>query len=305
MQRQYLAPRPTGTYRGQMSLKDDVHDFLESRRARITPDMVGMPTGGGLRRVPGLRREEVAMLAGMSVDYYNRFERGNLAGASEAVLESLARALRLDDAERQHLFDLARAANQGPIPRRRRPAPKLRSGIQQLLNGMTGIPAFVRNGRMDVLAMNDLARELYHPGGGAPEPSNYARYLFLDPAAQESTADWAGMAADTVAILRQESGRVPHDGDLASLVAELSAGSSEFRAMWASHEVRFHRNGVKHFTHPSIGQFDLSFEAMELPGDEGLTLIAYSAEKGSRSHDALALLSTVVATARERERQRS
>ena len=290
------------TYRGRMSLKDDVHDFLESRRARITPDMVGMPTGGGLRRVPGLRREEVAMLAGMSVDYYNRFERGNIAGASEAVLESLARALRLDDAERQHLFDLARAANQGPIPRRRRPATKLRSGVQQLLDGMTGIPAFVRNGRMDVLAMNDLARELYHPGGEAPEPTNYARYLFLDPAAQEATADWDGMAADTVAILRQESGRVPHDGDLAALIAELSAGSGAFRAMWASHEVRFHRNGVKHFTHPAIGPFDLSFEAMELPGDEGLTLIAYSAEKNSRSHDALALLSTVVATAHEHQR---
>jgi transcriptional regulator with XRE-family HTH domain len=279
-----------------MSLTDDVHEFLAGRRARVTPEMVGLPTGGGFRRVPGLRREEVAMLAGVSVDYYNRLERGNIAGASDAVLESLATALRLDDAERQHLLDLARAANQGPVPRRRRSTTRLRPGVQQLLDGMTGIPAFVRNGRLDILAMNDLARELYYGEGDSPAPTNFARYLFLDPSAPEETADWETMAADTVAILRQESGRDPHNRDLSLLIGDLSTQSAVFRTMWAAHEVRFHRNGVKHFTHPAVGEFDLSFEAMELPGQDGLTLVAYSAPRGTRSHDALALLTSLIAT---------
>lgn len=285
-----------------MANRDDVRDFLRSRRARLTPDMVGMPTGGGLRRVPGLRREEVAMLAGVSVDYYNRFERGNLAGASAGVLEALAKALRLTEAEREHLLDLARAANEGPLPRRRARAAPLRPSVQQLLDGMTGIPAFVRNGRLDVLGMNALALEIYHPEGRtSPEGTNFARYRFLDEEAPQVVGDWEQMAEDTVAILRQEAGRDPHSRELADLIGALSVGSEEFRRMWAAHDVRFHRTGTKRFHHPAVGDFELSFEAMELPGHEGLTLIAYSAPKGSRSFDALSLLASISATA-ERER---
>lgn len=282
-----------------MSTSSEVHDFLRSRRARLTPAMVGLPTGGGFRRVPGLRREEVAMLAGMSVDYYNRFERGNIAGASESVLESLSRALRLDDAERAHLFDLAQAANQGAVPRRRQPATKLRPSVQQLIDSMTSIPAFVRNGRLDILAMNDLARELYQRDTSSPTSAdNFARYLFLDPEAPDVTADWDSMAEDTVAILRHEMGRDPHSRELSALVGALSVGSADFRRMWAEHNVRFHRTGLKRFHHPAIGDFELSFEAMELPGHEGLTLIAYSAAAGTPSHDALALLASISATAK-------
>lgn len=285
-----------------MANSDDVHDFLQSRRARLTPDAVGLPTGGGLRRVPGLRREEVAMLAGVSVDYYNRFERGNIAGASASVLEALAKALRLTEVERDHLFDLARAANEGPLPRRRARATTLRPAVQQLLDGMTGIPAFVRNGRLDILGINALALEIYHPEGRtSPKATNFARYLFLDPEAPALLGDWEEMAADTVAILRQEAGRDPHSRELADLIGELSVGSQEFRRMWAAHNVRFHRTGAKRFHHPAVGDFELSFEAMELPGHEGLTLIAYSAPKGSRSLDALALLASISATsARDR-----
>lgn len=282
-----------------MSISSDVHEFLQSRRARLTPEMVGLP-GGGMRRVPGLRREEVALLAGVSVDYYNRFERGNIAGASESVLDSLARALRLDDVERQHLFDLARAANAGSIPRRRTPPKGLRPGVRQLLDSMTTVPAFVRNGRLDVLAMNDLARALYQAERRDGEPDqNFARYLFLDPRAPRELDDWEDMAQDTVAILRQESGRDPRSRELAELIGSLSVGSPEFRRMWASHDVRFHRSGVKRFQHPAVGTLELSFEAMDLPGDDGLTLIAYSAQPGTPSHDALALLSSLSATAKQ------
>lgn len=282
-----------------MSISSDVHEFLQSRRARLSPEMVGLP-GGGMRRVPGLRREEVALLAGVSVDYYNRFERGNIAGASESVLDSLARALRLDDVERQHLFDLARAANAGSIPRRRTPPKGLRPGVRQLLDSMTTVPAFVRNGRLDVLAMNDLARILYQVERRDGEPDqNFARYLFLDPRAPRELDDWEDMAQDTVAILRQESGRDPRGRELAELIGSLSVGSPEFRRMWASHDVRFHRTGVKRFQHPAVGTLELSFEAMDLPGDDGLTLIAYSAEPGTPSRDALALLASLSATAKQ------
>ncbi len=249
--------------------------------------------------MPGLRREEIALLAGMSVDYYNRFERGNVAGASEPVLDALARALRLDAAERQHLFDLARAASAGAGPRRRRAPVKLPQGVQHLLDAMTGVPAFVRNGRLDILAMNDLSRELYHPGGVTPPAAeNFARYLFLDPAARTALERWEDMAEDSVAILRQEAGRAPHSRELADLVGELSVGSDDFRRMWAVHDVRFHHSGVKQFHHPDVGDLELSFQALELSGLDGLTLIAYYAEPGTPAHDALALLTAISATHR-------
>lgn len=276
-----------------MSLNDDVHEFLQSRRAKITPDMVGLPSHGGYRRVKGLRREEVALVAGMSVDYYNRLERGNLAGASDGILESLARALKLDDAERAHLFDLAKAANTRP-PRVRRRGPRtIPPSVQQLLDSMTGVPAFVRNGRLDVLGMNPLAHALYHPNEESPvEPENFARYLFLNPESVEALTDWQDMAEDTVAILRQEAGRDPHNRDLTDLIGELSTRSKPFASMWAAHNVRFHRSGVKRFHHPIVGELELSFQAMELPGDDRLTLIAYSAQPNSPSQQALSLLAS-------------
>ncbi|MFK4836238.1 helix-turn-helix domain-containing protein [Microbacterium sp. ZW T2_14] len=281
-----------------MTNSKDVQEFLKSRRARLTPEMAGVPTYGGIRRVPGLRREELAMISGMSVDYYNRLERGNLSGVSDSILESLARALKLDDAERTYLFDLARAANASPPRQRRRVTQKVRPSIQHLLDGMTGIPAFVQNGRLDVLAMNDLARALYHSDDDRDEPVNFARFVFLDESSVTQLTAWDAMAEDTVAILRQEAARDPHNRDLSDLIGELSTKSEKFRKMWAQHNVRFHRTGTKSFRHPAVGQFELTFQAMQLPGDEGLTLFAYTAEPGSRGADALKLLATWSATER-------
>jgi transcriptional regulator with XRE-family HTH domain len=224
---------------GQTDHRVEVREFLSSRRARINPEQAGLPAYGGNRRVKGLRREEVAMLAGVSVDYYVRMERGNLSGASESVLDALARALRLDEAEREHLFALARAA--GPEPRRRRSVPtSVRPAVQQVLDAITDAPAWVRNGRHDILAMNRLGRALYAPVLADPRrPANTTRFLYLDPAAQEFFVDWDRIANDAAAMLRLEAGRNPHDRGLIELVGELSTRSELFRKRWASHDVRF------------------------------------------------------------------
>ncbi|GAA3880843.1 helix-turn-helix transcriptional regulator [Leifsonia kafniensis] len=286
---------------GDMQHKTEVREFLASRRARITPDQTGLPAYGGNRRVPGLRREEVAMLAGMSVDYYTRLERGNLAGASESVLESLARALQLDEAERAHLFDLARTANAGTRPRARRPTPpSVRPVIQRILDSMDGVPAFIRNGRLDVLAANPLGEALYSEMYVNPaRPVNHARFTFLDPRATRFWGDWDRAARDTVAILRTEAGKNTYDRALTDLIGELSTRSEAFRALWASHDVKFHRTGVKVFNHPAVGRIEVAFEALELPADDGLTILAYSAEPGSTSADALTLLASWAATSRD------
>jgi transcriptional regulator with XRE-family HTH domain len=278
--------------------KTEIREFLTSRRARITPDQAGLPVyGGGQRRVPGLRREEVALLAGVSVDYYTRLERGNTNGVSEGVLEALARALQLDDAERAHLFDLARAA--GPAaPARRRPArQRIRPGVQRILDALTRAPAFVRNGRMDILAANQLGHALYadHFDGPA-RPANFSRYTFLDPRAPSFYRDWDDVANDAVAILRSEAGRDPYDRDLSDLVGELSTRSERFRTLWARHDVRFHDTGIKRLHHPVVGDLELSYETLELTADAGLMLFAYTAEPGSRSEQALDLLASWAAT---------
>ncbi|GAA4632610.1 helix-turn-helix transcriptional regulator [Actinoallomurus vinaceus] len=279
-----------------MDSRNDVREFLASRRARITPQQAGLPAYGGNRRVPGLRREEVAMLAGVSVDYYNRLERGNLSGASESVLEALVRALQLDEAEREHLFDLARAANS--TPRRRRPArQRIRPGIQRLLDSMTDAPAFVRNGRLDVLAANRLGRALYSPVFDDPaRPVNLARFRFLNSRARDFYPDWEDSANTTVALLRTEAGRDPHDRALQDLIGELATRSEEFRTLWAAHNVRLHHTGVKNFHHPVVGDLSLPFEAMPLPADPGLTLTAFSAEPGTPAQDALNLLGSWAAS---------
>jgi transcriptional regulator with XRE-family HTH domain len=280
------------------SNRADVRDFLITRRAKVTPEQAGLTIYGGNRRVPGLRREEVAMLAGVSADYYTRLEKGNLSGVSETVLEAIAGALHLDEAERLHLFDLARAANTSPARAARHRTPQqVRRGIQLILDGMTGTPAFVRNGRLDILAVNALGRALYSPVFASPaRPANLARFRFLDPAARDFYPDFDDSARTTVALLRTEAGRDPYSKSLTGLIGELSTRSEEFRALWAAHDVRLHRTGLKHFRHPAIGTLDLMFEAMALEADEGLTLTAYTAEPGTPSHDGLTLLATWAAT---------
>ncbi len=280
------------------SNRADVRDFLVTRRARITPRQAGLTVYGGNRRVPGLRREEVAMLAGVSADYYTRLEKGNLTGVSGTVLEAIAGALQLDEAERLHLLDLARAANTSPAHAARRKVPQqLRPAARLILDGMTDIPAFVRNGRLDVLAANTLGRALYAPAFAAPgRDVNLARFRFLDPAARDFYPDFAESARTTVELLRTEAGRDPFNTSLTALIGELCTRSEEFRAMWADHDVRLHRSGRKRFRHPAVGPLDLMFEALALEADEGLTLTAYAAEPGTPSHDRLRLLASWAAT---------
>ncbi len=280
-----------------MDAKTEVREFLTSRRAKITPEQAGLRTYGGTRRVPGLRREEVAMLAGVSVDYYTRLERGNLSGVSETVLEALARALQLDDAERAHLFDLARAT-QTVSRTRRRPAPKqVRPSVQRMLDAITGAPAFVRNGRMDILAANRLGFALYSEMFADPRrPANTARFVYLDPRAPSFYLDWEKVATDSVAILRSEAGRNPYDRDLSDLVGELSTQSELFRTRWAAHNVRYHDTGIKRFHHPVVGELSLTYETMTLVADTELTMFVYTAEVGSKSEEALNLLGSWTAT---------
>jgi transcriptional regulator with XRE-family HTH domain len=281
-----------------VDLSNDIGEFLASRRAKITPEQAGLPTYG-VRRVPGLRREEVASLAGVSFEYYRRLERGNVSGVSELVLEALARALRLDDAERAHLFHLARAAGRvGTVsPKRRRAVPqRVRPVVQQILDNI-GTPALVRNSRADYLAANPLGRALYAPLFESREqPPNSARFTFLDPAAVEFFPDWERVAGDLVALLRSEAGRNPHDRGLSDLVGELSTRSAEFRTRWATHNVRFHRTGIKRIRHAVVGDLTLGYETMELQADSGLNLSVFTADPGSASQDALNILASWTAT---------
>ncbi|MFF9706649.1 helix-turn-helix transcriptional regulator [Streptomyces griseofuscus] len=281
-----------------MSTESDIREFLASRRAKITPQQAGLPAYGGNRRVPGLRREEVALLAGVSIDYYVRLERGHLAGASEEVLDALANALQLDDAERAHLHDLARAAAHRSTRRTRRSRGPLPDSVLRVLRSMGDCPAFIRNGRLDVLATNPLGRALYSPlyATGAREPVNIARFQFLDPTGPDFFPRWEEAVNTTVALLRTEAGRAPHDTELTGLIGELVTRSDEFRTAWAKHNVRLHHTGRKAFHHPAVGEITLDFDAMELPAQPGLTLTAYSAAPGTPDHDTLRLLITWAAT---------
>jgi transcriptional regulator with XRE-family HTH domain len=279
-----------------MDTRDEVRDFLRTRRERVTPQQVGLPDFGGARRVKGLRREELALIAGMSVDYYIRLERGNLSGVSESVLEALSRALRLDDTEHAHLFDLARVQNASGATRRRPPTAKVRPNVQRVLDSVTA-PAWVRNGRSDFLAGNALARALYSPLFLDPTRTpNTARFAFLDPRGREFWRDWDVVASDMVAVLRAEAARSPYDRGLTDLIGELSTRSEEFRQRWAAHGVMRHRNGEKRVHHPEVGDLDLTYETMELVTDTGLTLVVYSAEPGSPTEERLQLLANLAAT---------
>jgi transcriptional regulator with XRE-family HTH domain len=277
--------------------KHEIREFLTSRRARITPQEAGLASYGS-RRVPGLRREEVAVLAGVSVPYYTRLERGNMTGVSDSVLEALAGALRLDDAERAHLLDLAHAAQPAVAPRRRRqPRQRVRPAIQRVLDAMTDAAAHVTNERLDILASNQLNSALYSELlTGRELPVNAPRFVYLDPRARDFYLDWDGSARDIVAVLRSAAGRDPYDRELSDLVGELSTRSEAFRTYWAAHDVRFHVSGVKHFHHPVVGDITLNYERLELAADSGLAIMTYTAAPGSESEQALRLLGRWAAT---------
>lgn len=283
-----------------MDNREEVREFLTSRRAKITPERAGLPPGSR-RRVPGLRRTEVAALADMSVEYYAKLERGNLAGVSPAVLEALARALRLDDAERAHLLNLAQAADGTEALTRPRRRPKGQwkphRSLQWALDAVTAGPAFVRNGRMDIVAANQLARAFYDDVYATPgNQANLARFTFLDPAARRFYPDWDLAADITVAILRTEAGRNPHDKDLHDLVGELSTRSDGFRTRWGAHDVRHHGSGTKRFHHQVVGDLTLAYEGLEMAAEPGLTLTIFTAEPGSASEEGLRLLASWAAT---------
>jgi transcriptional regulator with XRE-family HTH domain len=278
--------------------RKDLREFLGTRRARITPQQAGLPAYGGQRRVPGLRREEVALLAGVSVEYYTRLERGNANGVSGSVLEALVRVLQLDDAERAHLYDLTRGATTAARARRRPARTGVRPGVQQLLGAMTDVPAFVQNGRLDVPAANPLARALYAdlfddagPGSAGRTP-NHARYAFLDARATDFYPDWSRVAADIVSQLRAEVARSPDDRELTELIGELTTRSQQFSTLWATHNVRWHTTGTKRFHHRVVGDLILAYEGLALTADPGQTLITFTAEQGSPSQQALAFLAS-------------
>ncbi len=282
-----------------MDLTREISDFLRTRRDRLTPEQAGLPRWGGQRRVPGLRREEVALLAGISIDYYTRLERGDLRGVSEPVLLALAEGLQLDEAEREHLFDLSRAVNSAAQSRRPRPrsGPGVRPALLRLLEGFSDAPAVLRSDRRDHLAANQLGRLLYAPVHDSQharalptDPPNIARFTFLDPAARDFFPQWEASAQNLTGALRQVAGHHPHDEQLSSLIGVLATRSPDFARMWGSHQVRFHRSGGKLLHHPQVGDLELDYETLELPGDPGLAIVVYQAAPGSSSADALQLL---------------
>jgi transcriptional regulator with XRE-family HTH domain len=269
-----------------MDRRAEIRAFLISRRAKVTPEQVGLYVADDdPRRVPGLRREEVADLAGVSPDYYTQLERGSLDGASDSVLNALARALRLDDAERLHLFDLARP---GAATRVATSPGVIRPSVQRTLDAFTEGMALVRNRRWDYLATNALGRAVYAEiFDGRTGPPNHVRYVFLDDRARTFFDDWAAVAYDTARILRSEAGRDPHDPGSAQLIEEMAEASTEFREVWAQHDVRLPATGRHRFHHPRVGRLDLVFEAAALRADPGLTLLLATADPGSTTETAL------------------
>ncbi|MBG6185623.1 transcriptional regulator with XRE-family HTH domain [Arthrobacter sp. CAN_A214] len=276
-----------------MDNQDDLSEFLISRRAKLDLRQAGLPDFGGRRRVPGLRREEVALLAGMSSEYYKRLERGNAKGVSEAVIDGISRALQLDEAEHSHLHDLIRAANTGAHPQRRRPTrtTQITPTLLQTIDAMTTVPVFVQNGRLDAVATNTLGRDLFSEMfENSPPPVNAARFVFLDPRAPTFYQDWESNTRQIVALLRVEAGRSPYDRQLSNLVGELSTRSDLFRKLWGAHDVREHRTGIKNIHHPIVGDLDLTYLGLDLSSDHGLQMLVFSAEPGTASHDGLQLL---------------
>jgi transcriptional regulator with XRE-family HTH domain len=284
-----------------MDSASEIREFLMTRRARLTPEQAGLPDFGGRRRVDGLRREEVALVAGISVEYYTRLERGNATGVSESVLDGISRALQLDDAEHAHLHDLVRAATASPGAVRRG-TPKtaqVSAGVRQMIDAMKDLAVLVQNGRGDIVAANSLGEALFSQMfDQSQRPPNFGRFVFLDQRSQEFYLNWDDAARQTVALLRSEAGRAPNDRALSNLVGELSTRSDIFRNLWAAHNVREHRTGVKEVHHPIVGDMTLSFEGLQLTSARGLLMLPYTTEPGSASHDKLQLLANWTATAR-------
>ncbi|MFF1604498.1 helix-turn-helix domain-containing protein [Streptomyces mirabilis] len=282
-----------------MDHRRQIQEFLASRRARISPQSVGLPVAGRKRRVPGLRREEVAALAGLSVDYYIRLERGALTNASDSVVHAIARALQLDETEQAHLIDLARAGQATAAPSRppRTPPAAIAPQLQTVLDALVGVPALVRSPTLDVVAANPLARALYSViYTDVRTAPNLARFTFLDPQAKQFWRDWDRVADDLVAHLRAAAGATPYDRNLTDLIGELSTHSDTFRQLWARHDVRAYGRGTKHFHHPVVGDLDLRYDLLEPAAEPGLTMITYTAEPGTTSHDNLTLLASWTAT---------
>ncbi|MGH3506839.1 MAG: helix-turn-helix domain-containing protein [Nocardioidaceae bacterium] len=278
-----------------MTDKDDIREFLVSRRANVTPAKAGLRDFGGERRVPGLRREEVAELAGVSLDYYTRLERGNIRGASESVLNAIARALQLNDVERTHLFDLARlGAGAGQDSARGSQRATVRASVQRVLDNLQ-VPAVVGNPRQDLLAANLMGRALLTQHFEAGRP-NLARFIFLDSRAPDFYVDWALACSLTAAMLRYEAGRDPLDDELTALVGELSMRSPQFRRDWADQDVHEHRTGTKAYRHPEVGDLELTYDVFAMPGEPGLTITTYTADEDSETTDKLTLLAAWAAT---------
>lgn len=263
-------------------------DFLRTRRARIQPEEVGLPSHGR-RRVQGLRREEVAQLAGVSVDYYVRLEQGRGGSASDAVLDAVARVLGLDEVEAAHLRSLTRPPRTAAGPRGRQ---QVREGTRLLLDLMPGVPAFVLGRRMDVLAWNALGDAVHGFSARPLGEANAARQAFLDPAAREFYPQWEAVAAETVAYLRLDAGRYPEDARLAALVGELSVRSEEFRRLWADHQVKQKTHGVKLIRHPLVGELDFGYETLAVNGSPDQLLVVFTAPPGSPTAQRLALLAS-------------
>jgi transcriptional regulator with XRE-family HTH domain len=283
-----------------MDQRDEVGEFLRSRRDRVTPEQAGI-IGGGRRRVPGLRREEVATLANISVDYYAKMERGDLRGVAPEILESVAQALRLDEAETDHLHDLARSATlQRPPRSSARPEQTVRPGLQRFVDAITGAPVWVRDRRMDIVTGNSLGMALYRPVlDDSDGRGNTARFMFFSPAARTFFPDWEQAADDIVATIRTYAGQNPRDKGLTDLIGELVTRSDAFRRRWAAHNVRHHRSGVKRINHPEVGDLELVYEALELPANPDWFMFGYTAEPGSPTEERLKLLGSLAATPAE------
>jgi len=283
-----------------MDLPTELRDFLVSRRARLTPEAAGMQPFAGRRRVPGLRREEAAFLAGVSVEYYTKFERGKVKGASEEVVDAIARALQLDEIEHEHLRNLAK----GTRRRGRAHAPSARrvpAGVQSVLDALT-VPALVQNERLDILAANALGRALYPlEGGNESNLFNSSRFLFLDPRSHDFFRDRGLVVRNNVALLHAAAVKNPNDESLIALIGELSTKSAEFREAWADQDVLRYRVGPKRYLHPLVGELDFTYETFTMPAYPGLTMLVYNVEPQSATAEALRLLGSWTAPNPDRQ----
>jgi transcriptional regulator with XRE-family HTH domain len=283
-----------------MEKRAELTEFLRTRRARLQPEDVGLRPFGGRRRVPGLRREELAQLAGVSVDYYVRLEQGRTQNVSEEVLDAVAQALRLDDDERDHLRNLAKPGR----ARRRPPArvERVRPGLQRLLEMAEGIPAYIVGRRCDVLAWNRMAAATFTDFGAlSPADRNWGRLIFLNEDVQALFDDWTIKARETVAFLRLRAGEFPDDPELAALVGELSVKSEDFRRWWADHNVKDKNFGSKKLHHPLVGELTLEYETFRATDNSDQVLVTYTAEADSASEAALRLLGSWGLSTKENE----